>query len=46
MSIWQSFSGSGTARWHDPSNGTFTPITDSPFANSGSRCVLAAWYEQ
>jgi Protein of unknown function (DUF4038)/Putative collagen-binding domain of a collagenase/Fibronectin type III domain len=30
------FSGVVTARWYDPSNGTFTPISGSPFANSGS----------
>jgi len=30
------FSGPVTARWYDPSNGTFTAITGSPFANSGS----------
>ena len=26
-----------TARWYDPSNGTFTAIAGSPFANTGSR---------
>ena len=31
------FSGPVTARWYDPSNGTFTAITGSPFANSGSQ---------
>jgi uncharacterized repeat protein (TIGR03803 family) len=30
------FSGAVTARWYDPSNGTFTAITGSPFANKGS----------
>jgi hypothetical protein len=30
------FSGPATARWYDPSNGTYTSITGSPFANSGS----------
>ena len=30
--------GSGaTARWFDPTNGTFTTVSGSPFANSGSR---------
>ena len=28
--------GATTARWFDPTNGTFTSITSSPFANSGS----------
>ncbi|KYG66998.1 hypothetical protein AZI86_08225 [Bdellovibrio bacteriovorus] len=26
-----------TARWYDPSNGTYTAISGSPFANSGTR---------
>src|SRR5260221_10816129 len=30
-------SGPATARWYDPAAGTFTPIADSPFANSGPR---------
>jgi Putative collagen-binding domain of a collagenase len=30
------FSGSTTARWYDPTNGTFHSISGSPFANSGS----------
>jgi hypothetical protein len=30
------FSGPVTARWYDPSNGTYTSIAGSPFANSGS----------
>jgi hypothetical protein len=30
-------SGSATARWYDPSAGTFTAVSGSPFANSGSR---------
>jgi hypothetical protein len=30
-------SGSATARWYDPSNGTYTTITGSPFANTGTR---------
>ena len=30
-------SGSTTARWFDPTNGTFTSIPGSPFANAGSR---------
>jgi hypothetical protein len=30
------FSGPVTARWYDPSNGTYTAISGSPFANSGS----------
>jgi hypothetical protein len=30
------FSGPVTARWYDPSNGAYTSITGSPFANSGS----------
>jgi len=30
------FSGPVTARWYDPSNGTYTAIAGSPFANSGS----------
>lgn len=29
-------SGTVTARWYDPSNGTFSSIPGSPFANSGS----------
>jgi len=29
-------SGAATARWYDPTNGTFTPITGSPFANTGT----------
>jgi Putative collagen-binding domain of a collagenase len=28
--------GSTTARWFDPTNGTFTSISGSPFANTGS----------
>jgi len=31
------FSGPVTARWYDPSNGTYTPIAGSPFANGGSQ---------
>ena len=30
-------SGSTTTRWFDPSNGTFTAISGSPFANTGSK---------
>ena len=30
------FSGAVIARWYDPSNGTFTAISGSPFPNSGS----------
>ncbi len=30
-------SGSVTARWFDPTTGTYTTISGSPFANSGSR---------
>jgi chitodextrinase len=30
-------SGSVTARWFDPTNGTYTSVAGSPFANSGSR---------
>jgi hypothetical protein len=26
-----------TARWYDPTNGIFSTISGSPFANSGSR---------
>jgi hypothetical protein len=29
--------GSTRARWFDPSNGTYTPISGSPFANSGQQ---------
>lgn len=28
--------GSTVARWYDPSNGSFTPISGSPFTNSGT----------
>jgi hypothetical protein len=31
------FSGPVTARWFDPSNGGYTPVTGSPFPNSGSQ---------
>jgi Protein of unknown function (DUF4038)/Putative collagen-binding domain of a collagenase len=31
------FVGPVTARWYDPTNGTFRAITGSPFANSGTR---------
>ncbi|HMD31912.1 MAG TPA: putative collagen-binding domain-containing protein, partial [Candidatus Acidoferrales bacterium] len=31
------FSGPVTAQWYDPSNGVYTPISGSPFANSGTR---------
>lgn len=31
------FSGSVSARWYDPAAGTFTSITGSPVANTGSR---------
>ncbi len=30
-------SGSAAARWYDPTNGTYTTISGSPFANTGSR---------
>jgi len=30
-------SGPANARWFDPSNGSFTPISGSPFANTGTR---------
>ena len=30
------FSGPVTARWYDPTNGTFTTIGDGPFANTGN----------
>jgi hypothetical protein len=29
--------GSTTARWWDPTNGTFTTVSGSPFAATGSR---------
>src|SRR5262249_40180205 len=29
--------GQVTARWYDPTSGTFTAVTGSPFAASGSR---------
>jgi hypothetical protein len=32
-----SLGGSVTARWYDPSNGTFAAITGSPFANTGTK---------
>ncbi len=32
-------SGPVTAQWYDPAAGTFTPISGSPFANSGSRAL-------
>jgi hypothetical protein len=31
------FSGSVTARWYDPTTGTFTSIADSPFTNAGNQ---------
>jgi hypothetical protein len=31
------FSGSVTARWYDPTDGSYRKIAGSPFANSGSR---------
>ncbi len=31
------FSGAATARWYDPTMGTYRSISGSPFANSGSR---------
>lgn len=31
------FSGDVTARWYDPTHGTFGAVTGSPFANRGSR---------
>ena len=31
------FAGPVTARWYDPTAGTFTSISGSPFANTGSR---------
>ena len=34
-------SGSATARWYDPVVGTFTSITGSPFANTGSHNFTA-----
>ena len=33
------FSGPVTARWYDPTNGTFTTIGEGPFANNGSLAV-------
>ena len=30
-------SGSATAQWYDPSNGTYTAIAGSPFANTGTQ---------
>ena len=30
-------SGVATARWYDPSNGTYTAIAGAPFANTGTR---------
>jgi hypothetical protein len=30
-------SGAVTARWYDPSSGNYSPITGSPFANTGTR---------
>lgn len=33
----QNMRGMTSARWFDPSNGTYTAIVGSPFANSGSR---------
>ena len=30
-------SGTATARWFDPSNGTYSTVSGSPFANSGTR---------
>ncbi len=30
-------SGSATARWYDPTNGTYSTISGSPFSNTGSR---------
>jgi hypothetical protein len=35
-------SGSATARWFDPSNGAYTSIDGSPFANTGSRIFTAS----
>jgi hypothetical protein len=35
-------SGPVTARWYDPSNGVFTAVSGSPFANSGSRTFTPA----
>jgi hypothetical protein len=31
------FSGPVTAQWYDPSNGTYTAISGSPFPNSGTQ---------
>src|SRR6185295_14787446 len=31
------FSSSVSARWYDPSSGTYSTISGSPFANAGSR---------
>jgi Putative collagen-binding domain of a collagenase len=30
------FKSAVTARWYDPTNGTYTTITGSPFANNGA----------
>ena len=30
------FTGTTTAQWYDPTNGTYTPASGSPFANTGS----------
>ena len=30
-----------SARWYNPTNGTFTTISGSPFANTGSRSFAA-----
>jgi hypothetical protein len=34
--------GSATGRWYDPTNGTFTAITGSPFANTGMKTFTPA----
>jgi hypothetical protein len=31
------FAGPVTVQWFDPSNGVYTPVLGSPFANSGSQ---------
>ncbi|HEY7374576.1 MAG TPA: DUF4038 domain-containing protein [Polyangia bacterium] len=35
--VMSKLAGPTTARWYDPTSGTFTAISGSPFANSGSR---------
>jgi hypothetical protein len=38
------FSGPVTVQWFDPTNGTYSPVSGSPFANSGTQTFTPATF--